>query len=485
MPNLTEMRRLQDEWRRGRRPSIVEWVKESAADTPLELAKDLSAVELQLRIKVGEPARVDHYLEQFPELESRRDLLLPLISAECTARFLQGEMESWIESYRRRFPRYASEITPEFLADSLPRPRGSQASPIPRLPQRLGPYRLVEEIGRGAFGVVYRSIDTRTEVEVAVKIPFEWDDSEIRRLKSEAKNATMCAHPGIVPVLDMTVDEGKNIPYVVFKLCTGLSLEKQIKLGRKFTPRDASLFMADVADALQAAHAKGITHRDLKPANILQDEVGRPLLIDFGLALREGATVTGSVMAVGEDGRPNLIGTPAYMAPEQIQAIHKPTPAVDIFACGIILYQLLTREHPFQGTSVMIMRGIEHLDPMDPCCLNPEVSPKLRDICLKALNKDPKQRFRSAEGMAGALRTAAAAYETELDLPPRSIRRKPRRASIRLCLLLVLLAVVEGVAIAYLAWQTAQPRPMTRDGRQFLRQDPSRPSAGIPPIQRR
>src|SRR4051794_37415936 len=108
MPNLKEMRRLQDEWRRGRRPSIVEWVKESAADTPLELAKDLSAVELQLRIKVGEPARVDHYLEQFPELESRRDLLLPLISAECNARFLQGEMESWIESYRTRFPRYAS-----------------------------------------------------------------------------------------------------------------------------------------------------------------------------------------------------------------------------------------------------------------------------------------------------------------------------------------------------------------------------------------
>ena len=426
---------------------------------------DLAAAEIELRLKVGEPARVEHYVRFFPELAGDGLVVTEWIVAECLGRNLLGENEKWIDEYQSRFPDHASLIIPNLLKDCLPRRKPKSDILFHQTPKQLGRYLVQEEIGRGSYGVVYRGVDPQTHQEVAIKVLYNLEhaaEQEVRRLFREARYTASLRHPGIVPVIAAEMDETNKIAYVVFKLCRGLSLEKQLKLGRKFTPEQAVRLVIQVAESLHASHENDITHRDLKPANILQDESGLPLVSDFGLAVRENGTQTASV---GDDGGFNLIGTIAYMSPEQVKGEATDKPAVDIHAAGVLLYELLTGQRPFQGSPTMIMAAIKHLTPISPSALDRNIPEPISRVCLKALAKSPEDRQATALQFADELKAALKGIAPKQKTAPPA----KRQSAVRLCVLLLVLALVEAFGLFYTFWGWSNAEKSSRTGSLFSR----------------
>ena len=248
----------------------------------------------------------------------------------------------------------------------------------------FGDYEIHEELGRGGMGVVYRARQMTLNRQVALKMIRAGvlaDDVELRRFQNEAEAVAQLDHPGIVPVYEVGEHQGQR--YFSMKLITGGSLGGRLD-AYKDDPRAAAALLAEVAEAVQHAHARGILHRDLKPANILLDERGKPHVTDFGLAkkLEESIELTqsGAVM-----------GTPAYMSPEQSLGRRAAvTTASDVYGLGAVLYAVLTGRAPFQGDSVIdTLQAVRERPADPPSRLNRKVPRDLEVICLKCLEKEP------------------------------------------------------------------------------------------------
>jgi len=265
---------------------------------------------------------------------------------------------------------------------------------------RFGDYRLLEKIGQGGMGVVYRARQISLNREVALKViragRFS-TSSEIERFAREAEAAAGLTHPGIVPVFEIGEEEGHH--YFTMAFVDGLSLADHITdAGGPLEPRPATELILRVAEAVQYAHEHGVIHRDLKPANILLDKHGMPQVVDFGLAKQveteSGLTFTGQVL-----------GTPSFMSPEQ--AAGKTTqvgPSADVYALGAVLYALLTGRPPFSAASVTeTLRQVQHDEPVRPRQLNSSLPRDLETICLKCLAKEPSKRYASAQEMVDEL----------------------------------------------------------------------------------
>jgi WD40 repeat protein len=267
-------------------------------------------------------------------------------------------------------------------------------------PRRFGDYDILEEIARAGMGIVYRARQVSLDRVVALKMVQpggrEPDDLE-RFLHTEARAVAGLDHPHIVPVYDFGTCEGR--PFFSMKLIEGGSLDRQLA---RFSadPKAAARLVATAARAVHHAHQRGLLHRDLKPANILLDADGRPLVTDFGLARR----VASPGREPGEAGRSQegaIVGTPAYMAPEQAAAVPVLTTAADVYGLGGILYVLLTGRPPFQaGTVLDTLLQVLTLEPPRPRAVNPRADRDLETICLKCLEKDPAKRYGSAEALA-------------------------------------------------------------------------------------
>ena len=262
----------------------------------------------------------------------------------------------------------------------------------------FGDYEIHQELGRGGMGVVYRARQVTLNREVAlkmVKAGLLADDLELRRFQNEAEAVAQLDHPGIVPVYEVGEHEGQR--YFSMKLIPGGSLASRLE-GYKDDPRAAAALLAEVAEAVQHAHARGILHRDLKPANILLDERGRPHVTDFGLAkrLEESIELTQSGA---------IMGTPAYMAPEQsLGRRGAVTTASDVYGLGAVLYAVLTGRAPFERDSVLdTLQAVRECPADPPSRLNHKVPRDLEVICLKALEKEPRRRYASARELADDL----------------------------------------------------------------------------------
>jgi serine/threonine protein kinase len=272
-------------------------------------------------------------------------------------------------------------------------------------PEKIGRYEIKSELGRGGMATVYHGYDPRFEREVAVKVlPPELlhADPQFRvRFEREAKIIAQLEHPSIVPVYD--VGEENNQPYFVMRFMGGGSLTDRIKAGM-FTVGQATKILEQIAPGLDEAHSKGIIHRDFKPSNILFDNKGAPYISDFGIAkmTQSAGTVTGSA----------IIGTPAYMAPEQAQGINVDGRA-DIYALGIILYEMLTGKQPYEADTPMGV-AIKHITDPVPHILdaNPNLPYEIEEIIQKAMAKDREERFSTAQEMVDALREVTREIES-------------------------------------------------------------------------
>jgi serine/threonine-protein kinase len=265
--------------------------------------------------------------------------------------------------------------------------------------KQIGRYKVVEELGQGAMGAVYKASDPMMDRVVAVKTilasaltgPLAADYRE--RFFREARAAGRLAHPGIVTVYDVAEQEG--IPFLVMEYVEGQTLEKLLEAGGRFDADRVIEFGQQLADALDYAHKNGVVHRDIKPANIIVTSDGRPKITDFGVAKLTASQVT----TTGQ-----LLGTPAYMAPEQFTGAPVDGRA-DIFSLGVLLYWLATGDRPFIGETLMaVSYKIVHTDPVPPRKLNPAIPRDHENVILKCMEKDPASRYPSGEALARDLR---------------------------------------------------------------------------------
>jgi WD40 repeat protein len=268
-------------------------------------------------------------------------------------------------------------------------------SPLPL--SRLADYELIEEIGRGGMGIVFRARHVRLGRVVALKMIIGGAlarPDDLARFENEAAAAAQLQHPNIVALYEVGAHD--NQPYFSMEYISGTSLAGRVLLG-PLPGRRAAAYLEATARAVHYAHGRGILHRDLKPGNILLDESDQPKVSDFGLAklmsTDSGQTRTGAVL-----------GTPSYMSPEQAAGRKDLGPGADVYSLGAILYELLTGRPPFAGeTPLATINLVAEQEPLSPRLLNPAVDVDLETICLKCLEKDPRRRYASAGELADDL----------------------------------------------------------------------------------
>jgi serine/threonine protein kinase len=348
-------------------------------------------------------ADAERLLDLLVEWEDRR-----LRGEVATAEQLCPDDTALQEELRQRI-RKRQKFQP--LLDDTAATVANVAAGKPSIP-RIEGYEILDVIGAGGMGVVYKAVQTRLQRHVALKMILSGplaSGEHLRRFRAEAEAVARMQHPNIVQIFE--IGEQDKHPYLALEYVAGGSLAHHLQ-GAPLAPRRVAEVMLHLARAIQHAHELGIVHRDLKPANVLLTEAGIPKIADFGLAKRldqdSGQTDPGAIL-----------GSPSYMAPEQAEGrIADVSAATDIYALGAILYEMLTGRPPFNGTSILeTLEHVRTLDPVAPKTLQPGVPKDLEIICLKCLEKRPRDRYRSAQELAQDLEFFLAGEPITAKLP--------------------------------------------------------------------
>ena len=264
---------------------------------------------------------------------------------------------------------------------------------------QFGNYRVIAELGRGGMGIVVRAHDPVLHRDVALKMlrpERNLEPAARQRFLSEARAAASVHHDHVVNLYAVMASTG-GPPFLVMEFVDGPTLRQRLEQSGPLIPREAANFCAQIGSGLAAAHAAGLIHRDIKPANILLDLAqGRAKIMDFGLARTLDAA---GLTLAGE-----LMGTPAYMSPEQIRRPESIDERSDVYSLGATLYEMLTGAEPFRGTAHGVMQQVLHEEPRRPSLINESIPQDLETICLKALAKEPAGRYRSAAALTDDLR---------------------------------------------------------------------------------
>ena len=393
------------------------------------------------------PPLVETYLQRFPCLNEPA-ILRELIEDELILRHRHGDQPS-PDEYRARFPSLFD--TAKEFDTALKRGGFVPVAPPPQVPG----YEILELLGRGGMGMVWKARQLGLNRMVALKMILpgpQVEAEDLARFRTEAEAVAHLQHPNIVQIHDIGEQDGR--PYFSLEFCAGGTLAQQCA-GEPQPADQAATVLNILAQAIHYAHQRGIVHRDLKPSNVLLTADGTPKITDFGLARRlesPGQTRTGAIL-----------GTPSYMAPEQARGQTRTIgPAADVHALGAILYELLTGRPPFKAATVLdTILQVTTDEPVPPSRLQSKVPRDLNTICLKCLEKEPGQRYASAEDLAADLRRflAQESIQARPASPPERVwrwsRRNPLAAS-----LVAALGLVVSLAFAAVTslWLFAEAR---------------------------
>lgn len=465
--------------------------------------------EMERRLRAGEPCTTEDLLTACPMLAVESEAGIELAYAEFALRAALGQAPR-CEEWFGRFPQWRDRLEKLFqIHDAVhvePGPSAelgrstflddadSATSPTLCPDRRVGGYELVSEVGRGGMGVVYKARQLGLNRLVALKMVLAGPHAgpeQRARFRREAEAAARLQHPNIVQVFE--VGEHSGFPYLSMEFVDGNSLDRLLARWHAegstgMAPPETVRLVETLARAVEFAHRHGVVHRDLKPANILlvsrerkrpefegtqtpvayapgsPDDV--PKITDFGLAkiLDEAAepTRTGTVL-----------GTPCYMAPEQAEASRVAIgPATDVYALGVILYELLTGRPPFQGVTVLeTLEQVRSADPLPPSGLQPNLSRDLETICLKCLEKDPRKRYAGAADLADDLQrylSKKPIHARPVSAAARAWRwcqRKPAVASLTAALAVVVVISLVGLTFLWLRAERHLKQSRIHEGR--------------------
>jgi eukaryotic-like serine/threonine-protein kinase len=411
--------RFEAAWRSDTVPRLEDFLAGWEGSERATLLREMLPLDADYRRGRGEPVTPDDYRGRFPELGA-----------------------GWLEEN-------IGGAVPEAEITTAPRNGDTIRDPEP-LPggRSFGDFEVLEEIGRGGMGVVYRARQGRLNRLVALKMILAGEfatPNVVQRFCDEAKNVGRLDHAHIVPVHE--VGEHNGLPYFSMKYIEGGNLARRLSQGPPLKPRELAALMAKVARAVHHAHQRGILHRDIKPANILLDSAGEPFVSDFGLAKQvEEATAHTLSGAV--------VGTPSYMAVEQAQGHSKRlTTAADVYGVGAVLYELLAGRPPFRGeTALETLQLVLTQEPVPPSRLRSGVPRDLEVICLTCLRKEPEKRYESALALAEDLERWLAGEAIRkrsvgwVERTVRWVRRHPTAAALLAVIAATVLALLGGWA---------------------------------------
>jgi hypothetical protein len=394
-----------ERWLRGERVLVESYVErhpELSSDTPALL--DLIESEISLREEVGESPQPEEYLARFVSLRHPLSALLsrrlrvatPSGKTDDGGTGLTKSIKCPYCTFDLRGPLFDQEGKCDHCGREIQ--IVSETISLPFKPgRRIGSFELQRRVGRGNFGEVWLARDTVLQREVAIKVPrgLDLDASSVERFLREARAAAQLQHPNLVSVYETGYHDG--VPYIASAFIAGTNLQDLID-RRKLSLEESVRMMQTIASAVAHAHAAGILHRDLKPANVLVDSSGTPYVADFGLA----KNLFGGDATLTIDGQ--LMGTPAYMSPEQTRAgASSIAAASDIYALGVMLYEAITHQRPFTGELESVFHQIRNEEPVPPRKLYSAIARDLETICLKAMSKRPEDRYASAQDLADDL----------------------------------------------------------------------------------
>ena len=371
----------------GRQPRIEDFLPFVPEELQSALLPELLLVEFSFRHAAGDSVSSAEYVARFPKYS---EMISKLVEQSALLGSVPGSAPK-VETAREGQTRQVGGKHERSKTAEQPSAGKPEA-----LPEQFGRYRIERELGRGGMGAVYLAHDGQLDRKVALKIPFFRDDDDaeaVQRFYREARAMATVQHANLCPVYD--VGRFEQWYFLTMAFIDGQPLSKKLKEAGGLGLLQAAALLKKVALAVQKAHEAGIVHRDLKPANIMLTSDLEPIIMDFGLARRQIAgevelTQTGAIF-----------GSPAYMAPEQVEARHHEIgPATDVYALGVILYVMVTGQRPFEGSAASIFGQIVSRPATPPSSLRRELPAEIDAICLKAIAKAPSERHASAADFA-------------------------------------------------------------------------------------
>lgn len=388
-------------WRAGKTPRIEDFLADVDVLERPTFLRELLAVEVEYRLSCGQQPALAEYISRFPELSSDSTIIRELEPIFGGGAIVNVSTVLGTEALCAT--PFTGYISPD--AGSTPAPQPLSNSNTSSLEEsalsvgtQFGRYRLERLLGEGGMGRVFQAHDKQLDRQVALKIPFQKAATGIGRdrFMREARSAALLRHPNICPIFD--VGEMNGVVYLTMAFIEGEPLTKHSKPGTLLPQRQVAILIQKLALAIHEAHERGVVHRDLKPDNIMLDNRGEPIVMDFGLARRDQpgeSTLT-------HEG--TIMGTPAYMSPEQVEGDTKAIgPRSDIYSLGVILFELLAGQRPFQGSAATLMAKILRDAPPSLSSLRHDVEPKLEWVCWKAMAKRQAERYSNGRDMADAI----------------------------------------------------------------------------------